>query len=338
MSQKKYIRDLGELKIIKIIDNLIFEKTGKELIQDDSFFFSLKKLDFQNNLILNSDMFVSTTDAPKQMNFRQIGRKSVLMNISDLMVKGVRPKGIIISLGIPNTLSMNFFDELMNGIIDYCKKWNLDYIGGDLNKTKELIINPTVFGFKDPSMIIFRNGIHIGDILVINSKFGLTGVGFDILVRKKGNLKKYPKYKRSILSVLEPIDPGEEAYILANNSLATSSIDSSDGLAKSLRDLMLVNPHIGFEIDFNDNLIHKEALLYSQEYNFPLEKLIFEGGEEFIQIFTISSNNIETAQKKAKEGGGKLFKIGKVISEEKIYFKRNNTKLEIKSQGFEHFK
>ncbi|MFX1266652.1 MAG: thiamine-phosphate kinase, partial [Promethearchaeota archaeon] len=253
MSQKKYIRDFGELKIIKIIDNLIFEKTGKELIQDDSFFFSLKELDFQSNLILNSDMFVSTTDAPKQMNFHQIGRKSVLMNISDLMVKGVRPKGIIISLGIPKTLSMNFFDELMIGIIDYCKKWNLDYIGGDINKTKELIINPTVFGFKDPSMLIFRSGINRGDILVVNSKFGLTGVGFDILVRKKGNLKKYPKYKRSILSVLEPTDPGEEAYILANNSLATSSIDSSDGLAKSLRDLMLVNPHTGFEIDFNDN-------------------------------------------------------------------------------------
>lgn len=338
MSHKKYVGDLGELKIIKIIDNLIFKKTGKELIQDDSVFFSLKKLDFQNNLILNSDMFVSTTDAPKQMTFHQIGRKSVLMNISDLMVKGVRPKGIIISLGIPDNLSMNSFDELMSGIIDYCKKWNLDYIGGDINKTKELIINPTVFGFKDSSLIIFRSGIHIGDILVVNNKFGLTGVGFNILIRKKGNLKKYPKYKRSILSVLEPEDPGDEAYILANNRLATSSIDSSDGLAKSLRDLMLANPHIGFKIDYNDNLIHKEALLFSQEYSFPLEKLIFEGGEEFIQLFTVSSSNIETAQIMVKEGGGKLFKIGKVISEEKIYFKKNNTKLELKSQGFEHFK
>ncbi|MFX1494328.1 MAG: thiamine-monophosphate kinase [Promethearchaeota archaeon] len=337
MSHKKYIRDFGEQKIINIIDNLIFKKTSKKLIQDDSFFFSLKELGFQNNLILNSDMFVSTTDAPEQMTFRQIGRKSVLMNISDLMVKGVKPKGIIISLGIPNTLRMNFFYQLMNGIIDYCKKWNLDYIGGDINETKELIINPTVFGFKDPSMTIFRSGIQIGDILVVNNKFGLTGVGFDILVRKEGNLKKYPKYKSSILSVLEPKDPGEEAYILANNRLATSSIDSSDGLAKSLRDLMITNPHIGFEIDFNENLFHKEALLYSQEYNFPLEKLIFEGGEEFIQIFTISSNNIETARSKAKERGGKLFKIGKVISEEKIYFKKNNTKLEINLQGYEHF-
>ncbi len=338
MSHKKNIADLGELKIIKIIDNLIFEKTGKKLIQDDSFFFPLKKLDFKNNLILNSDMFVSTTDAPKQMNFYQIGRKSVLMNTSDLMVKGVKPKGIIISLGIPGTLSMNSFVELMNGIIDYCKKWNLDYIGGDINETKELIINPTVFGFKNPSMIIYRSGIHIGDIVVVNSKFGLTGVGFDILVRRKGNLKKYPKYKRSILSVLEPKDPGDEGYILAKDSLATSSIDSSDGLTKSLRDLMLANPHVGFEIDFNDNLIDQEALLYSQDYNLPLEKLILEGGEEFIQIFTINSGNIETAQKKVKEGGGKLFKVGKVISDEKIYFNRNNTKFEIKSQGFEHFK
>jgi thiamine-monophosphate kinase len=195
MNDKNYIGSLGELKIIKKIEELILKKTGKKLILDDSFFFALQKEDFQGTLVLNSDMFASTTDAPKQMNFYQMGRKSVLMNISDLMVKGAQPKAIIISLGIPEDLSINFFDQLMNGIIDYCKKWNLEYIGGDINKTKEVIINPTVFSFKKPSEIIFREGIQKGDILVINNKFGLTGVGFDILLRKEGTLERYPRYK-----------------------------------------------------------------------------------------------------------------------------------------------
>ena len=221
-------------------------------------------------------------------------------------------------------------------IIDYCKKWDLEYIGGDINKTKELIISPTVFGFKKPSEIIFRNGIQGGDILAINSKFGLTGVGFDILLNLQGTLEQYSRYKKAILSVLEPEDPGIEGCILADNRLATSSIDSSDGLVKSLRDLMRSNPQVGFEIICDDNLYDKEVIDYSREYNIPLERLIFEGGEEFIQIFTININNFEKAQKKVREGGGQLLKIGDVISEEKIFLKKNDNKVEIKSQGFEH--
>jgi len=337
MNDKKIIGSLGESKIIERIGELILKTTGKKLLLDDSFFFAYKEEDSQDSLVLNADMFVSTTDAPKQMSFYQMGRKSVLMNISDLMAKGVQPKAIIISLGIPEDLSISYFDQLMDGIITYCQKWNIEYIGGDINETKELIINPTIFGFKSPSNIIFREGIQTGDILVINNKFGLTGVGLDILLRKDGTLDKFPQYERSILSVLEPNDPGNEGYILANNNLATSSIDSSDGLAKSLRELMLSNPQIGFDIIYSDNLIDKEAISYSKEYDVPIDRLVFEGGEEFIQIFTINANTYEKAQKKVKDAGGQLLKIGNVISKGVIFFKKNNTKIELKRKGFEHF-
>ncbi|MFX0031194.1 MAG: thiamine-monophosphate kinase [Candidatus Hodarchaeota archaeon] len=334
MNDKKFMGSIGESKIIERIGELILKTTGKKLLFDDSFFFACKK---KHCLVSNSDMFVSTTDAPKQMNFYQMGRKSVLMNISDLMTKGVQPKAIIISLGIPKDLSISDFDQLMNGIITYCKKWNVEYIGGDINETKELIISPTIFGFKNPSNILFREGIETGDVLIINNKFGLTGVGFDILLRKGGTLEDYPQYERAILSVLEPNDPGNEGCILANNSLATSSIDSSDGLARSLRELMLSNPQFGFEITYSDDLVDKEAVNYCINYNIPLEQVIFEGGEEFIQIFTINANKYEKAQKKVKMAGGQLIKVGNVISIGKIFFKKNNTKIELKRQGFEHF-
>ena len=73
------------------------------------------------------------------------------------------------------------FNELVAGIIDFCFEWNLDYIGGDLNETKELIINPTVFGFQNRSDIIYRNGLKQGDYLLSNGKFGLTDFLFKFL-------------------------------------------------------------------------------------------------------------------------------------------------------------
>ena len=84
-------------------------------------------------------MLVSSTDIPPQMNSYQIGRKSVIMNISDLLVKGVQPRGIIISLGLPKELRKDNFVDIINGIIDCTLNYDLKYIGGDINETEELI-------------------------------------------------------------------------------------------------------------------------------------------------------------------------------------------------------
>jgi thiamine-monophosphate kinase len=338
MNTNPQIGNLGEFGLIKLIEDLVSKKTGKELLRDDSFFYSLKDEALDNNLVLNSDMLVSSTDIPPQMSSYQIGRKSVIMNMSDLIVKGVKPKGIIISLGLPSELKKDNFIDLIDGIIDCCMNFNLEYIGGDINETKELIINPTIFGFKDHSAVIFRKGMKPGDLLIANNKFGLTGVGFDLLLNKNTDLNEAMNYEHSIMSVLEPTIPGNEAFILSEHNFATSSIDSSDGLAKSLIDLMLSNPNYGFVIDFNQELIDPEALLYSQEFNVPLEKLVFNGGEEFIHLFTINPKSFDAAQKAVSAKRGQIFKIGEVISEEKIYFLKENEKFELKSRGFEHFK
>jgi thiamine-monophosphate kinase len=338
MTQKQYISELGEIKLIEIIEELVFEKLGKKLIRDDTFFFELEKIKDQKMLIFNSDMLVSSSDAPKQMSFYQIGRKAVIMNISDLFIKAVKPKGIIISLGLPGNLKVSSFKELLRGIIDQCERFDLNYIGGDLNKAGDIIINPIVFGFKDPSKILYRTGIEVGDLLVSNNKFGLTGVGFDILINKNGTLYEYPKYEKSIKSVLEPEIFGEEAYILAGKNLASAAIDSSDGLLKSLKDLMLSNPHLGFEINCDENLIDKEALLYSKEFNISIEKLVFEGGEEFIHLFIIKPQNLRLISKIIQEKGGKIFKIGRVISEEKVNIIKDGVRFELEGHGYEHFR
>ena len=338
MNDNDYISSIGEITLIRIIEELIFEKTGRKLIRDDSFFFKILEGDNLKDIILNSDMFNAATDAPEQMSFYQMGRKSILMNISDLVVKGVKPQGVIISLGLPENLKVIDFKCLIEGIIDYIKLWNINYLGGDINKSKEIIINPTVFGFKDPKKIIYRKGLKTDDLVLINNKFGLTGVGFDIILDRKEKIEDFSKYHRAIKSVLEPNDIGKEGIILADNQLATASIDSSDGLSKSLKDLLLSNPKMGFEIEFNENLIHQDSIEYSKDYNVSLEKLVFNGGEEFIHLFTINAKNFKAAQKFVNSRGGRLFKIGKVTSEEKIYFSKEGKRIELKSQGYEHFK
>ncbi len=333
------LKELGESKIIEIIEQLIFEKTGEKIQNDDAFFMNLKikgNLN-QNYVVINTDMLVSTSDVPQQMTPFHIGRKSIIMNISDLLVKGITPVAVIISLGLPNDMLLTDFKELMKGIIETCKKFNLKYLGGDLNETKdEIIINPTVFGFGQKNKIIYRKGMKVEDFLCINGCFGLTGVGFNIILNKFGDFSNL-KYKKAIDSVINPSVSQIEGKILAENKLATSSIDSSDGLAKSLKELTKVNNNLGFEINLNDVPTEKFVKEYSEKFNIPFEKLIFNGGEEFIHLFTIKPSDFKKAAKLIKEKNGYLIPIGKVIAENKIYIIKDDKRNVLKDFGYEHF-
>ncbi len=345
--KNKGLQELGETRIIQLIDDLIFQRTKRKLIRDDAFYFNIMKNEERKKnqpltLCLNSDMLVSSTDIPNQMDYRQMGRKAVIMNISDLIVKGVTPRGIIISFGLPITLKVLDFESMLNGILDVCIKYNLKYIGGDMNESKELIISPTVFGFPESQKMIHRTGINERDIVVANGRFGLTGVGFDLLLKRYRDKpipsKIYKSYEKSIKSVLNP-QIGREGLILAKKGVVKASIDSSDGLMKSLHELMLSNPEIGFEITIDDSLIEEEATRYSREFDIAIEDLIFRlGGEEFIHIFIMKEENFQMSQKLIKDMGGALFRIGGVIKEKRVYGLSNGKKIELKGKGYEHFK
>ncbi len=159
MSDSTKLKELGEKKLIRIIEDIIFQKTGNYLLKDDSFFYKVDNFSPEKVMVFNSDMFVSTTDAPKKMTFYQMGRKAILMNISDLVVKGVHPVGAFISIGLPPNLDVQSFREIIEGMVDYCRRWNISYIGGDMNMTNEIIINPTVFGFEDSKTE--SNGLYL---------------------------------------------------------------------------------------------------------------------------------------------------------------------------------
>jgi thiamine-monophosphate kinase len=339
MKKELTLKELGESKMIEIIKQLIFQKTGETIKNDDSFFLDLKRNNGlnQNCVVLNTDMLISSSDVPQQMSAYQIGRKSIIMNISDIFVKGISPIAAIISLGLPHKVFKNFFMELMMGIIDTCYSFNMKYLGGDINEsTEEIIINPSVIGFGQKNKILYRKGMKVGDIVCVNGNFGVTGVGFNIILKKIGDISDI-KYKKAIDAILNPTISTIEGKILAENGLANSSIDSSDGLAKTLKDLSYANSNLGFEINLDDFPTEDFVKEYSEKYNIPLEKLIFNGGEEFIHLFTIDPNNFNKAKKIVQDQNGYLVPIGKVIEDNNIYIKKDDTKEILKEYGYEHF-
>jgi thiamine-monophosphate kinase len=269
-------------------------------------------------IVIKSDMLVESTDVPPGMEAWQTARKSVVSCVSDLAAKGVRPYAAVISLGIPNSSSMQQQDieGLAEGFAIASKEFGVKIVGGDTNEAGELIIDCTIIGFprfKVPT----RSGAKPGDYVVVSGLFGFAPAGLSILLQKKAATMKEDDHnddsnsifrKKAVKSVLEPCP--RQRFGLALAKYFSSSIDSSDGLAVSLYELASQ----GEDVDITIYSIPVVSGLdkFARDNNLDTHELLFHGGEEYEIVATISDTKIRQAEAAAKRAGVDLYVIGRV--------------------------
>ena len=345
------ISDIGEDGLIEYIFNTIHESEFDDTITE-----SLNGLAPNSLLVSNTDMLVSTTDVPEQMNLFQAGRKAIVMATSDLLVKGVKPSWASIALGLPRDLlfeGARGFSGLIQGLYEGCKEFGIRYRGGDLNTTKELIVSVSVTGYIDPIKYISRSGAKAGDYVYVNGEFGYTGVGLSLLLKnninKSGLSEKF--INKSIDSVLNARISGAEARYLSEKGYASASCDSSDGLHRTLQAIAKASG-VGFQIHL-DVFVKPELLTFSMNNQISLEKLIVGAGEEWIHVFCINpqckdslkNDLIDELQKhnseKTPNSQFSLIEIGTCTNEGGViryYFKGKEMNIDQEALGYVHFK
>src|SRR5690349_18706886 len=52
-------------------------------------------------IIVKTDMLVASTDVPPGMTVQEVARKAVVATVSDFAAKGVKPRALMVSLGLP---------------------------------------------------------------------------------------------------------------------------------------------------------------------------------------------------------------------------------------------
>lgn len=325
------LKDIGEKKIIQLIQDTIPVEFNSILAKrDDAFYFQT----FQRDLLFNMDMLVGSTDVPNMMEGFHVGRKAIIMNISDLIVKGVKPEAIMISFGLPRELKLNYFKEILKGIKRVIQERDIKYLGGDVNESNDLIIDVTVIGYLEKK-VISRSGYGLGDVVAITGQFGFTGAGLHVILEHP-ELVKEKKYSKFVKSVLEPRLEYKKILHIASQDGIIASIDSSDGLSSSLLDLMEVNG-MGFLIDELE--IPGCLDSFAKFHGIPVENLVFHGGEEYIGVFIVKKGEWEFMKRFADQNGYWFKKIGNVQQIEKIHFKTKKSEglKEIRKRGFEHF-
>jgi len=311
----------------------LFGKDDISLISFDKVSKNISNKD--NYLAITCDMLVEHTDVPPKMTFKQVARKALVSCISDLCTKGIRPAIALISLGIPRYLTKYDINDIIKGFSITSKEFGFFIVGGDINQSKELIIDCNMLGFSSNHLNVpRRNGATPGDYVIVSGPFGYSSSGLTILLNNLKSPNSFFK-KKSIDSVLNPSPPF--MFGLKLSQYLSSSIDSSDGLAISLYEIAKESK-VNLLINEDKIPIPSELKKFSEINGLALEDLIFYGGEEYNVVGTIARKNLYKINNLAKRYGLNLFVIGKVTDGiGKVFIDLPNEQRRLlKNKGFTH--
>jgi len=313
-----HLFDLGERRILKEIIFKYLE--SPEFMDEDAALLSMG----DGFLVVNVDTFVKSTDAPKGMRYGDMGWKSVIMAASDVIVKGAEPKAVLISLTVPMDLEVSIFESVISGIRDACDLIGSWYVGGDLGSGKELVISAVCLGLTE--RVIRRRDAKIGDSVWVTDLFGVSGLVLHYLLHGgeplEGMMEKF---------LQEFFRPKIDAkYASALRHVATSSMDSSDGLAVTLNDISLAS---NVAIELYSIPISPHAVEYAEKNGLDPLELALYAGEEFIIVFTTDKSDDEVYRVFRNFGLKRPIKIGKVVRGHGVYFEGRR----IPRKGWEHF-
>lgn len=300
------ISDIGEKELIRyIISNF------KSITPDDTAITPLQ----DSNLISTTDMLIQSRHFPENMSYFDMGFKAVTVNVSDLAAMGAQPLGFLLALALPKNLELDSFKQMIDGVLRACDYYDIPLIGGDTNEASEIIITGTALGLTDKPLM--KDTYSKGDLIAITGNIGHAALGFEIDSFDNIYTKK----------ALKPEARIKEGLILKD--FATSATDITDGLASEL--YTIKKDDYGF-------MIYEEMLNISEEYkelanklNLDYLDLIFNVGEDFELLFTISKENLEKLPID-------YIVIGKVTDSDVIELTLENGFVEIiKNKGYEHY-
>ena len=246
---------MDENKLLETISAII----GKEFIGDDCAYLK------EPGIVVTQDSLVEDIHFKRDwITPEQLGYKSVVVNISDILASGAEPHAITIALSLPQNIDENFVEEFYIGAKKALNGAKI--VGGDITGSKDKIfISISAIGKTTNRKISSRKNAKIGYVVVTSGNYGSSARGLKEL--KQGNIRG-----KFVKSHLEPcLNYNLSKTIAENIKTDYAMMDTSDGLADALFKIAQ-SSEVKLVIDYNkiphDKMITKDEVLYGgEDYN-----------------------------------------------------------------------
>ena len=233
---------------------------------------------------VTTDMLVEEIDFRREWTTpRELGHKSIAVNLSDLGAMGARPRFFTVSLGLPANVTNRWIQDFYDGLTLCGREHGAVLVGGDLSGADKITISITAFGESENRKVLYRSGGRPGDLLYVTGTLGRSAAGLRLL--QQGTIRSRSVGRREALRAHRMPEPRCAIGLwLTQNGIARCMMDISDGLSSDLP-RMCAASGTDAEIFAEKIPVFAEAGLWGCD---PLE-IALSGGEDYELLFAVPS-------------------------------------------------
>lgn len=282
---------MGEFGLIDYLEKMVSEAKVDRISPDEPIIgigddAAAWRCDSSIQLATVDTMVENVHFSPATTTWKELGWKSLAINLSDIAAMGGVPKYALIAMALPGETQVEAVTRIYEGIIDLAKRSIVAIVGGNISRAPEISITITVTGASLNSKILRRSTATPGDTIAVTGYPGSAGAGREMLMQQLSFKPEAATYLRE--AFLHPIPRITEGQILVQRGI-TTAIDISDGLISDLRHVCKAS-QVSARVDIGRLPVHETV---RANFGERAEELALTGGEDYELLFTGSARAIE---------------------------------------------
>lgn len=295
MEQKTPLEKLGEFGLIKHLTEKfkLNQATSIFGVGDDAAVF---KHNEEKVSVITTDMLVEGIHFNiRYTPLKYLGYKSAVVNFSDVFAMNAYPQQMVIAIAVSNKYTVEALEELYEGIILACEKYNVDLVGGDTTSSPQgLVISITVVGQVNEKDICYRSGAKPNDLICVSGDLGGAYAGLLVLQREEKTFLANPYHQPELepysYVIERQLKPEARKDIIEklrkHNIKPNAMIDISDGLSSELLHLC-TQSQLGCKVFENKLPIDYQTCMIAEEFRMVPATLALNGGEDYELLFSV---------------------------------------------------
>jgi thiamine-monophosphate kinase len=332
------LRDIGEFGFIKRISQgcLIRPQNIIKAIGDDAAAFIPTPHEV---MLVTTDLLVERIHFFRNTTSGfNLGYKALSVNLSDIAAMGGMAREAFISIGVPENCSVDFLEDLYNGMKRLAAEFGLNLLGGDTTRSKtDLIINISVLGSAFEKEILYRDTAQPGDIICSTGFLGDSRAGLHLITNDMESDSNEFKALRDAHIIPKPYL--WEGRFLARQGGVHAMIDVSDGLSSDIAHIA-EQSNVGIRLYSEKIPVSDHLEKFCARFDFDPVEYALAGGEDYTLLCTISPDKVDhIAANYLKRFRNPLYQIGEITDSGKMELVLWNSQIRsFTPSGWDHFK
>ncbi len=303
-------------------------------------------------LLMTTDMLLEGVHFQRRWGRpRDLGRKALAVNVSDIAAMGGHPLYALLGLAIPpGGPTLEELKGLLAGMEEEAATYAVTLVGGDTCGSQSgLVLSITLVGTAPNGPVLLRSGAKPGDDLWVTGMLGGSAAGLAALEMGLRPGTKWPAALRrpawldvedeaaiqaAMTAHLTPVPRLREGQALVG--CATAMIDVSDGVASDVGHLC-EESGVAARVLASQIPIHPGALVMARLTGREALDLALRGGEDYELLFTAATNPKPLLAETAPDL--RVTRIGEMLAGQPIArLAQPSGREELLAGGFDHLR